>query len=61
MNHEISNLEYRGRLGSLKDFDQRLFAETRIASGFDSIPKDFSRSSAPVRGIGPAVQSIASE
>jgi hypothetical protein len=26
MNHEISNLEYRGRLGRLEDFDQRPFA-----------------------------------
>ena len=30
MDHEISHLERRGRLGCSEDFDQRLFAETCI-------------------------------
>jgi hypothetical protein len=34
VNHEISDLEHRGRLGRLENFDQRLFAETRIAGTY---------------------------
>jgi len=37
MDHEIPNLERRGRLGRLDDFDQRLFAKARIAGAYINV------------------------